>query len=121
MAHEQLEIVGAQGPLLEEGQAAGALHAAGRHGIAGELLNALEQCRAAGQGIEHRAGVIVLAFQVRQPIRVLGVLHPAIGIAQRFAEVGVVHHLDARHRRRRHAALGGRRGGPELQWQKRQR
>ena len=102
LTHEQLEVVGAQRPLRKEGQSAGALHAAGGHGIAGQPLNALEQLCARGQGIEHRAGAIVLRLQVRQPIRVLRVLHPTVGIAQCFAEVGVLHHLDACHRRRRH-------------------
>jgi hypothetical protein len=105
---------------VDESESAGALHAGSRDGLAGELFDALEERRAAGERVDDGARVVVLAFQVRQPVRILAVLHPAIGIADGFAEVGVLDHFDARDRRGRDRVFGGGRR-PELQWQERQR
>jgi hypothetical protein len=109
LAHVELEIVGALGPLREEDQAAGALHAAGCHRVAGQLLNAFEQGCARRQLVEYGAGMVVLSLQEGQPLGVLVVLHPAVGVAQGFTEVGVADHGDARHGRR--GGAGGGAGG----------
>ena len=106
LAHEQLVVVGARRPLLEEQPPSGAAHAARHRGVAGELPDALQQPLAAGNAIEHRARMRVLTLQERQPVRVLIVLHPAVGIAEGFAEVGVPDDFDPRHRRRRDARGG---------------
>ena len=82
-----------------------------------------------GNGVEHRAGVGVLALEERQPVRILVVLHPAVGIAKGLAEVGVLDHRHAGdgggwsrnvkrpghvccRRSRQHAAGSGHQGSP---------
>ena len=96
---EQLEVVGTGRALLEEQPAAGALHRAGDGRVTGELLDALQQRGAPRDQVEHRARVRILSLEERQPVGVLGILHPAVRIAHGLAEVGVLHHRDARHGR----------------------
>jgi len=101
-AHEQLEVVGARGPLLNEGETARALNLVGQHRVAGHLLNACEQRGTPGKGVEDGAGMPVLTFEERQPISILVVLHPAVWILERLAEIGIANDLDPRHGCGRH-------------------
>src|SRR5438270_9331021 len=108
LLYEQLEVLGARRTLLEEQLAAGAAREARRGRISRELLDALQEPLTPGDGVENRARVLVLALEEGQPLSVLVVLHPAVRIAQRLAEIRVPHDVDARHPRGRHAH--GRRG-----------
>ena len=78
LLHEQLEVVGSRRALLEEQPAAGTLHGTGGDRVTRQLLDALEQRGAAGDLFEHGTRVCVLALEVRQPVRILCVLHPAV-------------------------------------------
>ena len=111
LADEKLVVVGASRALREENPAARALHAAGRSRITGQLLDALQQPGPGRQLVEYGAGVVVLALEVRQPVLVLVVLHPAVGVAERFTEVGIAHDIDARDRSLRNSGAGGRGSG----------
>ena len=108
LAHEQLEVVGARRALLVEEPAAGALHEQRRRRIARQQLDALQEPVATGDAVEQRARVLILTPEKRQPVRVLVVLHPAVGVAQGFPEIGVLDHRDPRHGRRRDGRGGGR-------------
>ena len=106
LANEELEIVRAAGPLLEEELAAGPLHPAGEGDVAGELPDAPREGLAAWDRVEDGAGMSVLRRQKRQPVRVLVVLHPPVGVAERLAEVGVLNDGDLGDRRRRNRRAG---------------
>jgi hypothetical protein len=97
-AHEELVIIGTERTLLIEQGSSGPLDPRRRDRIARELPDSREQRGPIRQCVEHGAGVIVLSLQEGQPLRVLVVLHPAIRIAQRFAEIRISDHVDARHR-----------------------
>src|SRR5467141_2772601 len=86
----------------------GPLHLPRRRRVARQLLNPLQELLAPGDGVEHRACVLILTREKRQPLRILVVLHPAVGVAQGFPEIGVLDDRDPRHRRRRDARGGGR-------------
>jgi len=94
----------------------------GRHLHALSSIYRFDEQGAARQGIDNGAGVVILPLQEGQPIWVFVVFHPAIRIAQRFTEVGVFHHFDARDGCRRHALRSGGSGQkPQRQQRERQR
>ena len=111
LAHEELVVVGAQGPLLKEEAGSRLLNMAGGGDVAGELLDALQEGVAARQGVDDSAGAVVLGLEEGQPVLVLVVLHPAIGIADGLPEIGVGHYLDPGDGRRRHDRAPGRGDG----------
>jgi hypothetical protein len=108
LANEQLEVVGAERPLLKERKAAGTLDPGRYNRIGRKLADPLQQTVAVWQSIQHRASVSVLSLEKGKPRRILVVFHPAIGIAERLTEVSVARDLDARHRWRRHGGVSHR-------------
>src|SRR5438105_6774287 len=114
LLYEQLEALGARRTLLEEQLGAGAAREARRGRISRELLDALQEPLTPGDSVENRARVLVLALEEGQPLLVLVVLHPAVRIAQRLAEIRVLHDVDARHRsgRNAHRRRGRRSSAP---------
>ncbi len=106
LAQEELEVVRAYRTLLVEQAAAHAPEFTGGRRIAAEFLDARQQRGTAGQRLQHGTGVCALARHVGKPVRILGVLHPAIAIDQRLAEIGVAHGFDPRHGRGRYVGRG---------------
>src|SRR5215470_7510295 len=83
---EELEVVRPGRALLEKHPAPGSLDRGWQRYVARELLNAIEQRVPPWQGVENRARMVVLAFEEGQPVGVLLILHPAVGIRHRLAE-----------------------------------
>ena len=107
LAHEQLVVVGAGRALLVEQASSGAANRTGGGDVAGQLLDAFQQWFPCGQLVEYRSGIGVPPSKEGQPVRILVVLHPAIGIGDPLAEVRVGYRLDPGDRRR---AVRGRFG-----------
>src|SRR5579863_3212275 len=84
--HEQLEVVRTRRALLEEQPAAGALHSARDGRIAGEPLDTRQELVSPRDGFEYSTGVGILSLQKRQPVRILGIFHPAIRVADGLTE-----------------------------------
>ena len=109
VTNEEPIVVGTLRSLLNEREAAGALHAARQHGLARQLFDPRKQRLAPREPLEQCAGMAILTLEEGQPFAVLVVFHPSVRIAQRLPEVDVAHDLDPSHGSGRYGRRSARR------------